>query len=37
MIGVVVAMVIAVFLRGDALNGFVIPWFILLSLRYLLR
>lgn len=37
LLGVVVALIIAFFMRGDALNGFVIPWFLLLSLRYLLR
>ncbi len=37
LLGVVVAIIIAALLRGDALSGFVLPWFMLLSLRHLLR
>ena len=37
LLGVVVAGVLAILLHGDVLNGFVIPWFIVLSLRHVLR
>lgn len=37
MLAVVVAIGLAVLMRGDMLTGFAVPWFMLLSARYMLR